>query len=177
MADLFGMTESGAEFSPCGKYRYALWRIWDDSKPKVMFIGLNPSTADATQDDPTIRRVKAFARDWGFGGVYMLNLFAYRSTDPKALLTCEFPIGSRNDHFLGEIAAKCDYNIVFAWGSHPLVKYRGEYVADRFARAICLKKTKGGHPSHPLYIPSNTQPIHFATGEPWVNKNMEASNG
>lgn len=176
MADLFGMTESGAEFSPCGKYRYALWRIWDSTKPKVAFIGLNPSTANATSDDPTIRRVKAFSRDWGFGGVYMLNLFAIISPDPKVLLECEDPIGE-NDNWTCSIAAKCSA-VVFAWGSFPEASRSGRdaTIVREFPNAICLKKTKGGHPSHPLYIPSNTQPIHFATGEPWVNKNMEAQN-
>ena len=83
LADLYG--GSGAEFSNCGMYRYMLWRTWIPGKPAVMFIGLNPSTANQIDDDPTIRRVKRFANDWGYGTVYMMNCFAYVSSDPKRL--------------------------------------------------------------------------------------------
>src|SRR6188472_3585079 len=84
---LFDIAEviKGAEFSECGKHRYALWRIWDDQKPLVMFIGLNPSTATADKDDATIRRVKAIAAALGYGGVYMCNCFSYISTNPDML--------------------------------------------------------------------------------------------
>lgn len=76
----------GAKFSDCRKYRYTLWRIWNESEPCVMFIGHNPSTADEKEDDPTIRRCINYSRDWGYGGLYMVNLFAYRATDPKDLI-------------------------------------------------------------------------------------------
>ena len=84
--DLFGGTgneamERGADISPCGRYRYSLWRKWGPGAT-CMFVGLNPSTADETADDPTIRRCMAFARDWGYGALCMANLFAYRATDP-----------------------------------------------------------------------------------------------
>lgn len=163
MRDLFNT--SGAEFSPCGKYRYMLWRKWDESLPMVAFIGLNPSTANATQDDPTIRRVKSFARQWGFGGVYMLNLFGIISPDPTVLVTSEDPIGD-NDNFLNLAAGLSDV-VAFAWGSFKQAKARGETVIGMFPNAICLRKTKDGCPSHPLYIPSNVQPVYFQTDKIW----------
>ncbi len=77
--------KSDAELSKCRAYRYALWRTWDESKPFAMFVGLNPSTADELEDDPTIRRCINFSKLWGYGGLCMVNLFAYRATDPTAL--------------------------------------------------------------------------------------------
>lgn len=77
--------KSDAELSKCRTYRYALWRTWDESKPFAMFVGLNPSTADELEDDPTIRRCINFSKLWGYGGLCMVNLFAYRATDPTAL--------------------------------------------------------------------------------------------
>ena len=99
---------AGAKISGCGTYRYALWRHWDSDwngqgdSNSVMFIGLNPSTADATEDDPTLRRCIGFAKSWGFGGLYMLNVFAYRATDPR-LMKRQKPkvaIGPRNNMHL-----------------------------------------------------------------------------
>ena len=84
--------DTDAIFSVCRNYRYVLWRIWDNSKPKVMFIGLNPSTANEEIDDPTIRRVKSLAKNWGYGGVYMLNLFTYVTAYPEQLKKCENPL-------------------------------------------------------------------------------------
>ena len=78
-------SKSGAVFSDCRKYRYTLWRIWDGNKPLVMIIGLNPSTADETSNDPTITRCKNFARSWGYGGVLVANLFGCRATSPNEL--------------------------------------------------------------------------------------------
>lgn len=88
---------SGANFSRCRRFRYALWREWDATLPAVMLIGLNPSTADANHNDPTIRRCIGFARDWGFGGVRVLNLFAFRATYPDDLKAAADPVGPRND--------------------------------------------------------------------------------
>ena len=78
-------SKSGAVFSDCRKYRYALWRIWDENKPLVMIIGLNPSTADEISNDPTITRCKSFARACGYGGVLVANLFGFRATSPNEL--------------------------------------------------------------------------------------------
>ncbi len=95
--DLFN--DNGAIFSPCGKYRYVLWRKWEADGPYIMFIGLNPSTANADTDDPTIRRVVRFAKSWGYHGVYMLNLFAYVTPYPEELKKCLDPVGE-NDMYI-----------------------------------------------------------------------------
>lgn len=164
MTDLFGFDipriEAGAEFSPDRKYRYALWRIWDKSKPLVMFIGLNPSTANESSPDPTITRVINFSRDWGYGGFYMMNLFGIVSSKPQVLLTDPNPLGD-NDHWLDKISLKCEL-VVFCWGVFRQARSRAEEVKQRFPGAYCLKKTKEGHPWHPLYVASNTKPIIYA---------------
>lgn len=89
-----------AKLSDCRTYRYELWRTWDESKPYAMFIGLNPSTADETEDDPTIRRCINFAKTWGYGGLCMTNLFAYRATQPEDMKRASDPIGNKNDETL-----------------------------------------------------------------------------
>lgn len=150
---------SGAKFSECGKHRYGLWRHWEDAKPCIMFIGLNPSTANATMDDPTIRRVKAFSQSWGFGGVYMANLFSLVSPNPNDLLTCEDPI-KENDKFLDAFASNCS-EILFAWGAFKMAKARAQQVIEMFPGAICLGKNNDGSPKHPLYIPAKTRPLKF----------------
>lgn len=162
-SDLFN--QSGASFSPCGEYRYKLWRIWNSSKPVVVFIGLNPSTANATTDDPTIRRVVGFAKRWGFGGVQMMNLFGIISSDPKVLIQHPRPIGE-NDRYLRE-AALDGLQVVFAWGSFKQIGERDKAVIAMFPNAICLKKSAKGKPWHPLYVASSIHPIVFATNDPW----------
>lgn len=162
--DLFGQEIAqtmiaGAEFSPDRRYRYALWRIWDRSKPLAMFIGLNPSTANETEPDQTIGRVKKISENSGFGGFYMMNLFGLVSSKPAALLTDPDPIGD-SDRWLAEIAPKCNM-VIFAWGVFKQAKDRRKEVAARFPGAYCLKKTKDGHPWHPLYLKDTTKPIPF----------------
>src|SRR5262249_26275901 len=105
-----------AAFSPCRKFRYSLSRTWNPKLASVMFVGLNPSTADEQEDDPTVRRCIGFARKWKFGGVILVNLFAYRTTDPSGLLEAADPIGPANDrHILASArGAGC---IVLAWGT------------------------------------------------------------
>lgn len=159
MSKLFGNNDSDAVFSDDRNYRYALWRNWDDSKPKIMFIGLNPSTANENSDDPTIRRVKRFASDWGYGGVYMMNLFGIVSADPKILLTCKDPIGD-NDIWLSEIARECK-DVCFAWGNFKEALERGKQVSKMFPAAICLGLNKNGSPKHPLYVPANISQINY----------------
>lgn len=164
MKDLFGeeivkTMISGAEFSADRKYRYALWRIWDKSKPLVMFIGLNPSTANEEKPDPTITRVINFASDWGYGGLYMMNLFGIVSSNPDILISNLDPLGD-NDHWLEKIAIECEM-VVFCWGVFKQARVRVEEVKKRFPGAYCLKKTKEGHPWHPLYVAGETTPILF----------------
>lgn len=162
MNSLFG-NNSDAIFSEDKKYRYALWRLWSD-EPKVMFIGLNPSTANETDDDPTIRRVKRFAFDWGYGGVYMMNLFPLISTDPTILTEFYDALHEGEDienmrHLL-DTARKCK-DIVFAWGNFKEAKRRAESVSGYFKQGMCLGTNKNGTPKHPLYISSKATPVKF----------------
>ena len=154
MTDLFDY--KSAVFSEDRKYRYALWRWWDKSKPYVMFIGLNPSTADETEDDPTIRRCIKFAQSWGFGGLCMVNLFAIRATDPRNMLKHPEPIGIDNDEHLIMISDKAG-KIVAAWGTRGDHKNRDKEVMAFIPDMFCLEITKEGFPKHPLYIRSNTK--------------------
>lgn len=152
-------TGKGAEFSECRQYRYVLWRMWDEGKPMVCFIGLNPSTANEHDDDPTIRRVIGFAKQWGYGGVYMLNLFAIISSKPEILATCADPLGD-NDKWLDEFVQKCE-RVVFAWGNFKEAMARARAVAARYPGAYCLVKNKNGSPMHPLYVSGDTVPVLF----------------
>ena len=148
----------GATFSPCMAYRYTLTRTWDARSPAV-FIGLNPSTADASIDDPTIRRCIRFAATWSCGGMIMLNLFAYRATDPKAMLDAPDPIGPDNDAALLRICKHADL-IVAAWGTHGTHQGRAERVIGMLdGRLSALRITKHGHPAHPLYLPAVLEPM------------------
>lgn len=153
-----GTTLRGATFSPCGRYRYTLRRCWADG-PLVAFIGLNPSTADATEDDPTIRRCVGFARSWGFGALVMLNLFAWRGADPDALLTVDDPIGPANDQVIAAVTEQASLTML-AWGAHRATRKRAaevvRIVEPSFAQ---LGLTKDGHPRHPLYVKGDVRPM------------------
>lgn len=154
------LMDRGATFSPCRTYRYRLWRTWDEDGATLAVIGLNPSTADETTDDPTIRRCLGFARAWGYGSLLMVNLFAYRSTDPQGLLTVADPIGPENDDHLTRAAWG---NVLAAWGAHPLARERAENVLRmlNWRDVECLGVTKSGAPKHPLYIAASTQPVVY----------------
>ena len=153
--------QKAARLSECGRYRYWLGRIWDEAD-SLVFVMLNPSTADAAIDDPTIRRCMAFARREGYGGISVLNLYALRSPDPKALLTCEDPVGPENDGYLRltlEEQARRGHPVIAAWGTNA----KRERVVDVLTLAGgvfwgCLGTTKDGHPRHPLYVRGD-QPI------------------
>lgn len=146
--DLFGKDLSGAEFSTCGKYRYKLWRIWDESKPLAMCIGLNPSTANHKNNDTTIRYLIKMLTILGYGGFYMANLFAIISSKPSVLLTCEDPLGD-NDSKLYEISAICD-DIIFCWGNFKEANERAKIIHSRFKMAKCFGLNANGTPFHPL---------------------------
>ena len=155
--------ESNASFSPDRDYRFALWRIWDD-RPKVMFVGLNPSTASESLNDPTIRRCIGFAKDWGYGGVYMCNLFGLVSTDPKALYEHLDPVGRGNNLVLQMIRDRCRLAVA-AWGAlvntrdfkYYYTQHRAEIVAEWLAPMMCLGITKNNCPRHPLYLSKDTK--------------------
>lgn len=152
----------GAEFSNCRNYRYALWRIWDKSKPLVMFIGLNPSTANETESDPTIKSVWRIAKNNDYGGVYMMNCFPYVSTDPAKLkdgLTLE--TNTNNLEKLKAIGAKCK-DVVFAWGNFKEVdEYTSGLLSFLFPDAKALYVNKNGSPKHPLYCKSDTKLVEY----------------
>ncbi len=151
----------GAQFSDCRKYRYALWRTWNAGECQVTFIGLNPSTADEDTDDPTIRRCIGFAKKWGFGGINMLNLFAYRATDPKVLMRAPVnPIGKANNDFLKMYHTPAGLSVA-CWGQHGLLMNRGDEVIEMLGKNTlsCLGVTKKGQPKHPLYLPKDTAPM------------------
>ena len=156
-----------ATFSKCWKWRYALGRRWEEGK-SALFIMLNPSVADADKDDPTIRRCISFARGWGYGALEVVNLFAWRATDPKELRRWPKEVieGQENEKHVKEAAARADL-IVCAWGDQPR-QYHPEQVermmswlpADRFL--YCLKLTqKFAQPQHPLYLSAGTAPLLF----------------
>lgn len=147
----------GAIISDCTKYRYQLWRIWDNRKPKVMFIMLNPSTADSDIDDSTIRRCIGYAKSWGYGGLYVGNLYAYRATDPGVLNNVDDAIGIDNEKNLKEMSFKCE-KIVCAWGNS---EGRPEYIFSNIRNLQYLKLNQDGTPAHPLYLRKDLKPINF----------------
>lgn len=174
--DLFD--NGSAVISECGKYRYQLTRRIS-AKPKIcLFIMLNPSTADASEDDPTIRRCMNFARDWDCGELIVVNLFAYRATDPKELRAPDTvdPVGPENldwvtrainrvtELYQGEPAGP----VVCAWGANGTYMDQDQTMLGwiegldsdfRPVIPMCLKLTKAGHPGHPLYLKKDLKPI------------------
>jgi hypothetical protein len=148
------MMNKGAIFSPCRKYRYTLTRIWTDKKPFALFVCLNPSTADENKDDPTIRRCIRFAESWGYGGLVMCNLFAYRSTDPKALYQIDHKVGPMVENWNYVKVQSQEAGVtVAAWGVHGTLKDAGGYaLKELLSNPHYLALTKGGHPKHPLYL-------------------------
>src|SRR5688500_18610760 len=149
--------DAWADISDCGLFRYTLGRQLSDGHRRVLFVGLNPSTADARQDDPTIRRCVGFARDWGFSYLYMGNVYAYRSTDPKALATVEDPIGPKNFHTLKLFIDQAEL-VVAAWGKTALTNEASviaQYILD-LPKTKCLGKNSDGTPKHPLYLRAST---------------------
>jgi hypothetical protein len=157
------VVETGAVLSPDGKYRYRLWRRWDPKISQARFIMLNPSTADANTDDPTIKKCMKFARSWGCGGIEVVNLFAYRATNPKALkpLTCEEAVGPWNDEILFEVLRNKGGINIAAWGQNGKLFGRAAAVGwelDKTAtRLYALKLAKDGTPYHPLYLKDETK--------------------
>jgi hypothetical protein len=153
---------SSATFSPCRTWRYRLSRRWLPVAPVIAFIGLNPSTADEINDDPTVRRCIGFARRWGFGGMYMLNVFGYRSTNPRALRTAADPIGPRNDTVMRATCRRCNM-VVACWGVWGALFDRDRTVVELLSDLPihCLGTTHAGLPKHPLYLRSTIEPVRF----------------
>jgi hypothetical protein len=147
-----------ASLSTCRKYRFALWRIWDEALPYAMIIGLNPSTADEVEDDPTIGRCIDFAKSWGYGGLCMANLFAYRATDPEDMIKASDPIGAENDQWLINLAKDAGV-VVAAWGNDGSYKGRSKEVIQLIPSLHYLKLNKTGEPAHPLYLKGTLKPV------------------
>lgn len=153
-----------AHFSSDRRFRYQLVREWDATLPKAAFIALNPSTADETEDDPTIRRCIGFARSWGKGGLLMLNIYAYRATLPADMWRAQKRgvdiIGGPSnwvDALKGYVAEQnCDV-VVAAWGSHGAK--RQDDVVSRWPDLTCLGFNSDGTPKHPLYLKADLKPI------------------
>ena len=153
--------ERYAQISACGNYRYALERVWDRELSTVLFIGLNPSVADAEVDDPTLNRCIRFATAWGYGGVVMGNLFAYRATNPKELTRVSDPVGPENDEWLMRLRPRVELAVA-AWGYRGALHDRATRVAESMGKLHCLGMTRGGAPRHPLYVRAVT------TFVPWT---------
>jgi hypothetical protein len=157
-----------AVFDASGRYRYSLKRRWAPGGESVAFVLLNPSTADAERDDPTIRRCMGFARDWGYASLEVVNLFAWRATHPESLRLCPEPVGPQNDACL-LAAARRAARTVLAWGVHGALYGRDHDVcallAQEALRLDCLGTTRGGHPRHVLYLPRDARPAAFAPGD------------
>ena len=155
--------EMGAIFDPTGAYRYSLWRQWDTRQPRLAFVMLNPSTADTETDDATIRRCVKFARTWKFGALEVVNLFAFRATQPQILKQVVDPVGVECDRYLLAAADQAQ-QIVVAWGNGGRLHQRDQIVLDLLAshKAIyCLGMSQAGQPRHPLYLRSEVKPILF----------------
>lgn len=165
--DKLKLMRSSAIFSPDREHRYCLFRNWSKDPfdwPKVAFIGLNPSTADESFNDPTVTRCIGFAKRWGYGGMVMLNAFAYRATDPNVMKAHADPIGPENDEYILRVVDYCDM-VVLCWGVHGSHIGRDAHMGDLLHsfrdKLHCLGKTKGGSPKHPLYLKSTESPIGY----------------
>jgi len=156
---------SGAVFSDSNRgFRYALWRFWQPGGEKLLFIGLNPSTANDIKDDPTIRRLIGFAKAWGFGGLFTGNLFSLVTANPDVLWFSSSPEQSNDPNDIAlkrmrELSAK----VMVGWGNEGrnAGTRPGEVLALLGEPVFCIKTTKGGEPTHPLYMPLSSQLIPY----------------
>lgn len=162
---------SSARFSPCNRYRYELRRTWDATKQPLVVCALNPSKATDLVEDPSVRRMLDFADRWGCGGLVLLNLFAFRSTDPKALRALikagADPVGDENDPIIRCVFRENkDGRLLLAWGGHGTLDERGARVAEwalsEHGNPECFGLTKNGQPRHPLYLPNIIVPLPYA---------------
>ena len=159
------MISNSAVISDDGRYRYILLRYWSE-RPLMVWCMLNPSTADARQDDSTIRRCIHFASRDGFGGIHVVNLMAYRATDPQKCLIQQDPIGSENDDYLEKAAKMATYGVVCAWGAKApdeIVRRGLHHLGDDLR---CLGMTKNGSPRHPLYVAGLQPFVKWKSSDP-----------
>jgi len=161
------VSAAGAAFSPCRRWRYLLWRRWDEARPTANFLMLNPSTADEVDLDPTCSRAQGYAMRWGYGALIVTNVFAWRATDPAAMKAAADPVGPGNDRAIADAAREAAL-VVCAWGNHALHRGRAARVLELLARTgkalYVLKVNAGGEPAHPLYLSGALKPA------PWKNR-------
>ena len=154
---MLALTPSGAKFSRCRRWRYLLWRQWDEKAPVANFLMLNPSTADEVKLDPSCTRARLYAERWGFGALVVTNLFGWRATDPDEMKAALDPVGSANDRAILD-AAKNSNLVVCAWGNHGLHRARSAHVVELLRNARVglhvLRTNACGEPAHPLYLPA-----------------------
>ena len=155
------LVNKNATFSDCRKYRYTLSRTWNGKKKTILFIGLNPSTANEKIDDPTIRRCINYAQNWGYGSLLMVNLFAYRATMPSELKNVKNPIGNDNDLHIIELSKKADIAVA-DWGNEGSLLSRDKEVKKILPNLMCLKINKSGQPAHPLYQKKDLKLIKYS---------------
>ena len=160
------MTEYGAAFSPCRRWRYLLWRRWDAAKPVANFLMLNPSTADEVKLDPTCSRARDYAERWGYGALIVTNVFGWRATDPAAMKAVKDPVGPGNDAAILR-AAKASDLVVCTWGNHGGFLSRSRAVLEKLnagnIRLHALRVNAGREPAHPLYLPSRLSAVPLRT--------------
>jgi hypothetical protein len=170
MTLLANMTQArpGAIFGGANQeYRYLLTRSWLTGKGTCCFIMLNPSTADETEDDPTVRRCIRFAQTWNFKHLVVGNIFALRSTDPAALKSHRDPVGPENDEYLAALMVDSSM-VICAWGAHGGLVSRGRTIAAWATRLTVLHHlglTKEGYPRHPLYLKGDLKPVEWKRDE------------
>lgn len=157
--------KAGAEFSKDRKYRYRLWREWNKTKPAVLFVMLNPSTADELVLDSTVSRCLSFAKEWGYGRLEVANLFALRATDPKELNKVEDPVGGvENDVWIRWLSQEANLTVA-AWGTHGGYLGRDVAVWPMLKEPHCLAISKEGYPKHPLYLNSEIEAFPYNGGK------------
>lgn len=151
--------ENDAVISDCGRYRYLLRRTWDHTKPRALLVMLNPSTADAKLDDATIRSCVRLLSGHGYGSMEVVNVYAYRATDPDELRKQADPFGPNNARTIESAIHRCDV-VICAWGAYPPARQHAmsilNDVRSHRPATYCFGRTKAGAPKHPLYIKSGT---------------------
>lgn len=156
-----------AIISPCSKFRYRLGRRWADGGQTLAYVMLNPSTADAEQDDATIRRCIRFAKAHDFNALDVVNLYAYRATDPADLRKAGYPVGPDNDQHIVQTVSEA-HAVCVAWGANVAGLERPQIVLPMIRRCMatifCLGITRSGYPAHPLMLPSSRRLQPFTLG-------------
>ena len=165
--DLTPAVDNECQFSPDRRHRYSLIHSWNPlfGDKLILWIGLNPSTADEAKLDPTLTRIADFSKRAGFDGFWMANLFALRTPYPEEMMRADDPVGPENDAWLLRAAERCE-RIVAAWGVAGVYEARADAVLRLLAgrELHCLGVTQEGHPRHPLYVPARQPFVRWAPG-------------